>query len=59
MPSQVTWPLSPTEQLRSTAEQIEVLALPWQETVVPSPQLAMAKHRWGGGGQTQWLCWGA
>jgi len=43
-PSQVTCPRSPAEQLRSAAEQLVVLLLPWQE-IGPVSQLAVALQR--------------
>jgi hypothetical protein len=44
-PSQVTCPGSPTEQLRSTAEQLLELTLLEQDTLMPPPQLAVALQR--------------
>src|SRR6478672_5671769 len=38
----MTYPTTPHEQLPSTAEQ---LLLPWQSTVPPKAQLAVAVHR--------------
>jgi len=46
-PSHVTCPRSKTEQSRSTAVQLVVLLLPWQDTV-PEAQCAVAEQRaWG------------
>jgi hypothetical protein len=44
-PSQVTRPLWPASQLRSTAVQLVVLLLPSQDTVLPGSQFAVAVQR--------------